>query len=99
MPEHKHTPGNWVARGTLGPASNPHISGPWVIEADGKRIATLRLLGGPEQELDARLMAAAPDLLEALEGLLRQVEAYDLPLSDPERIAARAAIRKATGQA
>lgn len=48
---------------------------------------------------DARLMAAAPDLLEALEGLLRQVDAYDLPLSDPERIAARAAIAKATGQA
>jgi len=110
MPEHKHTPGNWVARGTLGPASNPHIRGPWVIEADGKRIATLRLLGGPEQELDARLIAAAPSLLKALievtaslawnaHGECRAI--HDGPIM-PSAMAvemARAAIAKATGQA
>lgn len=48
-----------------------------------------------EQEANARLIAAAPELLEALEGLLGVVEQADLQLIDPERIAARAAIVKA----
>ena len=48
---------------------------------------------------DMLLMQAAPDLLEALEELLAVAVQYDLPLSDPERIKARAAIARARGEA
>lgn len=45
---------------------------------------------------NARLIAAAPDLLEALQDALGMIDDYDGPNS-PESVAARAAIAKATG--
>jgi hypothetical protein len=56
MAQAKHTPGPWVADGVL-------INGP-----DGM-IGELGfgLRGDPEMQANARLMAAAPDLLAALE--------------------------------
>lgn len=85
----KHTPGPWRVE-----------SGPYyrAIRVDGEVIADVRQIGRSFNESNARLLAAAPDLLEALEGLLAVVEQNDLPLSDPERIAARAAIAKAKGE-
>ena len=49
-----------------------------------------------EQEQDARLMASAPDLLDALQGL---VAAFDADLHDLmiAKLAAKAAITQATG--
>ena len=52
-----------------------------------------------EAKRDSLVRKVAPELLEALSSLLAVVEQYDLPLSDPERIAARMAIAKARGEA
>ena len=51
-----------------------------------------------EQEEDARLMASAPDLLDALQGLVAAFDAdlHDLMLA---KLAAKAAITQATGGA
>jgi hypothetical protein len=46
--------------------------------------------GDPPTDADARLIASAPDLLEALQGLV-------LPINNKAHNAARAAIAKATG--
>lgn len=84
----------------------PHTPGPWrndhgiEIAAGEKSICGMRFpfADDPEMAANARLISAAPELLEALEGLLS-----DRYLSDPinaDRMAgARAAIQKATGGA
>lgn len=80
------------------------LSGWWVIgnpELGNGEVAALLQFHGTsddEAEANARLIAAAPCLLEALEGLLAKVEcgtALDCDLCD----AARAAIAKARGAA
>jgi hypothetical protein len=88
-----------------------HTPGPWVFFDDHPEkvvyhireknhlydIATIyRYESNPIDTLaDARLIAAAPELLEALEALLVQVEQYG---HKPECDAARAAIAKAKGE-
>lgn len=63
-----HTPGPWAYRGTLGPKSATHLAGPCVIEiaATGQQIAILSGWRNDRQIADAALMAAAPELLQAL---------------------------------
>lgn len=91
-----------------------HTPGPWeaVEYTEGGNSAFVRIgnitvegsyRGGDSDTLsiaDARLIAAAPDLLEALQALLvRVTKGYDgLPQGHGVRIAA-AAIAKATGSA
>ena len=63
----QHTPGPWSYRGSLGPQSNPHLLGPHVVEnATGIQIAILNGWRSEVSEANARLIAAAPELLEAL---------------------------------
>ena len=82
----KHTPGPWVKdmNEVYGPENLP------VADCNGRTVQ--------ECNANARLIAASPDLLEALEGLVLE---KDYPgMSEPERQlhqAARAAIAKATG--
>lgn len=92
MPEHKHTPGPWVIQKADDAYCIASVGNLVIMPTAGK-------VKHDNSETDARLIAASPDLLEALERLLEVVEQHDTPLSDPERIAARAAIAKATGQA
>ena len=84
-----------------------HTSGPWLIQK--RKSSGINVYGGhnaaeriaivdgwisEEEEANARLIAAAPDLLAALKGVVR--------LSDRKHEAwdrARAAIAKAEGQA
>lgn len=62
----------------------------WVEDEDGKRVCTVR---NCENDFDrARLIAAAPELLAALEGVLRVADRQT-----DEFHAARAAIAKANG--
>ena len=86
------TPGPWSVFSTY---AQPEVRG-----EDGSLVAVL-----PVGDLkDARLIAAAPDLLAALEGLDEAYCRAGTPLTRNERtedrkrlIAARAAIAKATG--
>ena len=88
----KHTPGPWVVRRAEGSETLDQIctdeSEPWII-AD---------VSGPERalpvEANARLIAAAPDLLEALQELFEDAVTYDFPSGLLEK--ARAAIKAET---
>jgi hypothetical protein len=93
-----HTPAPWAVDGTL------HSGDLDVISADG-RIAMIddsRATGWNEPTIkaNARLIAAAPDLLNALDGLLDYLRDYDAdyPEAAPIFGKARAAIAKATGE-
>ena len=69
----KHTQGPWTARGTLGPHSNPSLKGPCVVEAaNGYVLATMNGWRNDEQEANAKLIAAAPTLLEVLQWIYDQ---------------------------
>ncbi len=97
----KHTPGPWVASKSTTKASNfaDHVAH---VSAGPKVIA--RVNGGVTEErtialANAALLAAAPDLLAALETLVRRCEASDLQHADGFPIKeARTAIAKARGE-
>jgi hypothetical protein len=81
-----HTPGPWEAI----PDSREDSEGDWYVIAPDEDVITLGL-----SEPDAALIAAAPDLLAALKGL---VGLADEGAMFSDRIAlARAAIAKAEG--
>jgi hypothetical protein len=78
-----HTPGPWF------------MTEGWVMaEADKKPIANFNFYAATEA--NARLIAAAPELLEALRALLAE-RSHAAQLSDA-CFAARAAIARATGE-
>ena len=87
----------WSYRGTLGPPSVTQLKGPCVIELpSGEQLAALWGWRDDLQIERARLMAAAPDLLAALEKVRWEVyqyaEGFDLLWAEVD-----AAIEKATG--
>ena len=95
---YKHTPGPWSVK--------KHFS-EWLIGDGNYLIATTAgspaHLGRASAERDAanaRLIAAAPDLLKALEDCVAVMdrELAGLKVIQPEFSAARAAIAKATGE-
>ena len=89
--ETKHTPGPWKwSRDTMEDRCDITLRS----EATGYSI--LYCCDKP-REPNARLMAAAPDLLDALIEL-NSVSARGFLYDDPARIKARAAISKATGK-
>ena len=99
----QHTPGPWwVDQGVDGLDLPGHVTinaknklalaqVVWVMEddaAEGKP--------SPEREANARLIAAAPDLLEALENTLKFLVSETC--EHPAAVSARAAIAKAKGE-
>jgi hypothetical protein len=80
MTQAKHTPGPWLQMGSSVGVTHGEIASVW--EIDGRSFS------------NARLIAAAPDLLEALDLLLNDVGRGNSMLG---AIKARAAIAKATG--
>lgn len=68
--------------------------GPWQVVSGNVYGNNMRSLI-PANGADARLVAAAPDLLEAIEGLL---DALPSATTHPAIRAARAAIARATGE-
>jgi hypothetical protein len=100
----KHTTGPWVAfipkiEGTsdIDESGNSY----WNIEPESFRYGKEYLqLSGWMSEENARLIAAAPELLDALISITQMAESFpsELHKKHPDVIAARAAIAKATGQ-
>lgn len=87
----KFTPGPWVADGSESTTAT------WVNGGDGKRVCTMR--PSVKDWGNARLIAAAPELLEALKDALKDLEALSPWDSAPVCARkARAAITKATGE-
>ena len=85
-----HTPGPWRRyRDRTGRVSK--------IEGRGRRVCTFQP-SDLNAEANASLIAAAPELLEALKRLEYQSE-LSLESADPARVAARKAIAKARGEA
>lgn len=85
-----------------------HTTGPWTtaegptycaIRTDGRVIADMRLVGLHYNKADAALIAAAPDLLEALQRLMDAPSHGTHQAMSRACEAARAAIAKATGAA
>lgn len=98
MPETtKHTPGPWVAR-MLHETQRTYCT----ILAPGKDIATIgssRGQAAEEIEANARLMAAAPDLLAAAEYALDLCESISgIPAVEEGAAILRKLIAKATGR-
>ena len=80
----KHTPGPW------------HTAGEQGVQIRGAKdqIAKVWTMRGNEWKANARLIAAAPDLLEALQDMVSD----HASLSDATLAFARAAIAKAAGE-
>lgn len=82
-----------------------HTPGPWRI--GHKHGSPIRIIGGdmtlalvsPQGEANARLIAAAPDLLEALTGALAILDTHEMNKKAPHVLAGiRSAIKKARGE-
>ena len=88
----QHTKGPWRVQ-----RQNPSpTTGEWMISgAKPGYLAEVRDCGSGDVQANARLIAAAPDLLEALLRVLRDVASDGL---DGWEDQARAAIAKATGE-
>ena len=88
----EHTPGPWVVYDDSNNGKTNRIE----IAARGKTVARI-YHSVPEEDLpNARLIAAAPDLLEALQYMVNACPAID-PSGEDAHAHARAAIAKATG--
>jgi hypothetical protein len=100
-----HTPGPWLIDGTTVYALNGEETNRFTCQVQGGHVAfrfdkAVRT-STFEREANARLIAAAPELLEALEGMLRAsvtggIEDAELNALEAK---ARAAIAKARGAA
>jgi len=93
----KHTPGPWKVehRGykyIVSKSRDGYITRD-VCRMDGSTMAAFA------QEANARLIAAAPELLEALKDALQLLEVYGGDFEEATRNQARAAIAKAEGAA
>ncbi len=83
------TPGPWTTTFSF-PGLTPGIGDTWQIDADGHAVCTTQFCYASGTEANARLIAAAPDLYEAL-------AEYDLAFSefDPESAKSRSRMRMA----
>ena len=89
-----HTPGSWTFSRT---PTYWKLCHPSLSTMKGPKVLAMVLHTNPNAEHDARLIAAAPDLLGALVSLER-LAGQPLMHAEQVRIDARAAIAKATGE-
>lgn len=107
--ETKHTPGPWRAEQVrMGGPRNSYLA--WSVQGKGGCVAEIRYTGiHPKNQIcgdeaNARLIAAAPELLAALRDMVKSAEYAAMALEAPAKCAMRdnlaaanAAIAKATG--
>lgn len=94
----KHTPGPWSC--STSSDTDRHRFEAQVWDANGRALAFFdygRTIG-EEADANARLIAAAPDLLESLQEALERLYFYCVPISDEVDKKIRDAIAKATGE-
>lgn len=84
----KHTPGPWTRNRAINTVDMGRYSVICPFGADSKKHVS-------EIEANMRIIAAAPDLLAALEAMIAKIDADKLPISCS---LARAAIAKAKGE-
>jgi hypothetical protein len=88
----QHTPGPWAVYDDSGTAEPSPIVTAW----DGEQSIDVAIIPhGPQAQNDARLIAAAPELLEALKLAVRQ-NSHDMLMTGEELRKCEAAIDKAT---
>jgi hypothetical protein len=93
----KHTPGPWTLHPT---ALHPAVRSVGTPDTGPRRICTVGTMNGhPVDKANARLIAAAPELLEALQNIIDSIDKGHAAILCPLAAAARAAIAKATGGA
>ncbi|MCE4544625.1 MULTISPECIES: hypothetical protein [unclassified Caballeronia] len=95
----KHTPGPWTNHGRIPQPGLPHSS---VAAKTLLARVYSEAFGDSEQETaNANLIAAAPELLESLEQMVRLATRNDIPESEQLEIASRAidVLQKARGAA
>lgn len=104
-----HTPGPWMPSQNIDWKTNPFsviVRKPGTHRTTVANIPTRSTIPPEEQEANARLIAAAPELLDALRDALNCID--NIPERDRARLGlysmkwygdARAAIAKATGEA
>lgn len=92
----KHTSGPWIV--VLGSVRHQYDTVERVVAANGRRVmqGNHPFRADEEQLANARLIAAAPELLEAVWGLLRLAQSR--VSGDPAITKALAAIEKAEGR-
>lgn len=75
MGEIKHTPGPWSAHKTI----DAHDGHPecWQIDAEYDAVCTTQFCYAPDTAANARLIAAAPEMKEALESALWTLSVVD----------------------
>lgn len=99
----KHTPGQWLIDGvepkSFVYALNQQGYNRFWAHVQGGNTAPMEQTTVEEVEANARLIAAAPDLLEALKHCVDWLNAAGIAQSMPVQKQARAAIAKATGEA
>ena len=92
MSETKHTPGPWVVKSAR---SGFYVESQFDVIVES--LDEFGRYGAIDDEANARLIAAAPELLEALEGCIVVIDNGRVP-SLNFQAAARAAIAKAKGE-
>ena len=101
-----HTPGPWTVESCRNEDGSPFLSisgqgpfGAWLADIQPASVNGKPLGVTQRDEANARLIAAAPDLLSALIGMMnRYGDKTEHPFCDSS-ISARAAIAKAKGEA
>jgi hypothetical protein len=96
----KHTQGPWHITGNKTKYIEARIRDGWLQEVASVGPTESDNGYGPQQEANARLIAAAPELLEALQEILAIDGHSSLTREDSDKLdaKARAAIAKATGE-
>ena len=101
MSANKHTPGPWLRDDRSGldcdvrAASGRKVALCWGLASNNA--TNYRADYRAECDANAHLIAAAPELLEALQEMVSLVEVV-IPFDGPQQRKARAAIAKATGE-
>ena len=95
----KHTPGPWFISGRMTKYIEARIGGGLIQEVAACGPTDADGGYGERQYANAQLISAAPDLLEALEGMVRKAQKQNWNDNYPAELnAAYAAIAKAKGE-